>query len=48
MLLYALHAYRTTVKTSTSATLYSLVYEMEMVMPLKARISSLKVLRTLD
>jgi hypothetical protein len=28
MLLYALYAYRTTIKTSISATLYSLVYEM--------------------
>jgi transposase InsO family protein len=39
---YALHAYRTAVRTSTGA--YSLVYEMEAVMPLDVEIPSLRVL----
>ena len=32
---FALYAYRTFVRTSTSATLYSLVYSMEAVLPAK-------------
>jgi len=39
---YALHAYRTAVRTSTGA--YSLVYKMEAVMPLDVEIPSLRVL----
>jgi hypothetical protein len=44
MLSYVFHAYRTTIKTSTSATPYSLVYRMEALMPLEVEISSLRVL----
>jgi len=44
MLLYRLHAYYTTVRTSICATLYSLVHEMEAVMPLEVKIPSSKVL----
>lgn len=45
MLLYALYAYHTTVRTSTSTIPYSLVYEMKAVMPLEMEIPSLKVLK---
>jgi hypothetical protein len=44
MLPFALHAYRTAVRTSTGATLYSLVYGMEAVMPLEVETPSLRVL----
>jgi hypothetical protein len=44
MLSFALHAYRTTIRTSTGTTPYSLVYRMEAVMPLKVEIPSLRVL----
>jgi hypothetical protein len=44
MLSFALHAYRTTVRTSTGTTPYSLVYGMEAVMPLEVEIPSLRVL----
>jgi hypothetical protein len=45
---YALHLYRIAVRTSTSATPYLLVYGMEVVMPLKVEISSLRVLMESD
>ena len=41
---FVLHAYQTVVKTSTVATPFSLVYEMEAVFPIKVEISSLRVL----
>ncbi|XP_073263654.1 uncharacterized protein [Populus alba] len=41
---YALYAYRTTVRTSTRAAPYSLVYGMEAVMSLEVEIPSLRVL----
>jgi hypothetical protein len=44
MLPFALHAYHTTVRTSTGATLYTLVYGMEDVMSLEVEIPSLRVL----
>jgi transposase InsO family protein len=44
MLSFALHSYRTTIRTSTRTTLYSLVYGMEAVMPLEVEILSLRVL----
>ena len=44
MLPSALHGYRTLVHTSTGATLFSLVYGMEAVLPIKVKIPSLKVL----
>ena len=42
---YALWAYRTSVWTSTGATLYSLAYGMEAVLPIKVEIPSLRILR---
>ena len=44
MLPYALHAYRTSFRFSTGATLYSLVYGMEAVTPIEVEILSLRVL----
>jgi hypothetical protein len=44
MLSFALHAYRTAVRTSTRTTPYALVYGMEAVMPLEVEIPSLRVL----
>ena len=41
---FALHAYRTSVRTSIGATPFSLVYGMEKVLPIKVEISSLRVL----
>jgi len=45
MFLYALYAYHTTIRTFTTATLYSLVYETEVVMPLEVMILSLRILK---
>ena len=45
---FALHAYRTGVRTSTGATPYSLVYGMEVVLPIEVKISSLRVLREVE
>ncbi|XP_011016316.1 PREDICTED: uncharacterized protein LOC105119820, partial [Populus euphratica] len=45
MLPYALHAYRTTVRTSTNATPYSLVYGMEVIVPLEVEIPPLRILK---
>ena len=44
MLPYALWAYRTSIRTSTGATPYSLVYGMKVVLPVEVEISSLRVL----
>ncbi|XP_019462936.1 PREDICTED: uncharacterized protein LOC109361858 [Lupinus angustifolius] len=44
MLPFALHGYRTLVRTSMGATPYSLVYGMEVVLPLEVEIPSLRVL----
>ena len=41
---FALNAYCTSVRTSTRATLFSLVYGMEAVLPIKVEILSLRVL----
>ena len=41
---FALYAYRTTVRTSTGATPFSLVYGMEAVLPVEVEIPSLRVL----
>ena len=41
---FALHAYRTAIRTSTGATPFSLVYGMEAVLPIEVKISSLRVL----
>ena len=45
---FALHAYRTGVRTSTGATPYSLIYGMEAVLPIKVEIPSLRVLREVE
>ena len=45
---FALHAYWTGVRTSTGATLYSLVYGMEAVLPIKVEIPFLRVLREIE
>jgi len=42
---FALHGYHTSIRTSTGATLYSLVYGMEAVLPIEVEIPSLRVLR---
>ncbi|KAA3462428.1 RNA-directed DNA polymerase [Gossypium australe] len=47
-LLFALYAYRTSVRTSTGATSFSLVYGMEVVLPIKVEIHSLRVLLELN
>ncbi|KAI5431031.1 hypothetical protein KIW84_035254 [Lathyrus oleraceus] len=44
MLPFALHGYRTSVRTSIGATPYSLVYGMEAVLPVEVEIPSLRVL----
>ena len=41
---FALHAYQTAVRTSTRATPFSLVYEMEAVLLIEVEIMSLRVL----
>jgi len=48
MLSFALHAYRTAVRTSTGTTPYSLGYGMEAVMLLEVEIPSLRVLMDLE
>ena len=45
---FALHAYRTRVRTSTGATPYSLVYGMKAVVSIKIEIPSLRVLREVE
>ncbi|KAK5773314.1 hypothetical protein PVK06_049620 [Gossypium arboreum] len=44
---FALYAYRTSVRTSTGATPFSLVYGMEVVLPIEVEIPSLRVLMEL-
>jgi hypothetical protein len=44
MLLFALHGYRTSIRTSTGATPFSLVYGMEVVLPVEVETPSLRVL----
>ncbi|CAL0322726.1 unnamed protein product [Lupinus luteus] len=44
MLPFALHGYRTSVRTSTGATPYSLVYGMEAVLPVEVEIPSLRIM----
>ena len=41
---FAIHAYRTVVRTSTRATPFSLVYGMEAVLPIEVEIPSLRFL----
>jgi len=44
MLPFALHRYRTSVRTSTGATPFSLVYGMKAILPFEVEIPSLRVL----
>ena len=44
MLPFPLHGYRTSVRTSTGATPFSLVYGMEAVLPIEVEIPSMRVL----
>ena len=44
MLPFALHGYRTSVRNSTGAILFSLVYGMDAVLPVEVEIPSLRVL----
>ena len=44
MLPFALHGYRTSVRTSTGATPFSLVYGMDAVLPIEVEIPSMRVL----
>ena len=44
MLLFALHGYQTLVRTSTGATLFSLVYGMEVVLLFEVEVPSLRIL----
>jgi len=48
MLSYALHGYRTTMRTSTRVTPYSLVYGTEAILPIEIEIPSLRVLAKAD
>ena len=41
---FSLHAYQTSLRTSTEATSFSLVYGMEVVLPIEVEILSLRVL----
>ena len=45
MLPFALHGYRTSVRTSTGATPFSLVYGMEAVLPVEVQIPSLRIMK---
>ena len=45
MLPLALHGYRTTARTSTGATPYSVVYGMEVVLPIEVQIPSLRIMK---
>ncbi|XP_006590009.1 uncharacterized protein [Glycine max] len=44
MLPFALHGYRTSVRTSTGATPFSLVYGMEAMLPFEVEVPSLRIL----
>jgi len=44
MLIFTLHGYRTSVRTSTGATPFSLVYGMEVVLPFEVEVPSLRIL----
>ena len=45
MLSFSLHGYRTTARTSTWATPFSLVYGMEAVLPMEVHIPSLRIMK---
>ena len=45
MLPFALHGYRTSARTSTGVTPFSLVYGMEAVLPVEVQITSLRIMK---
>ena len=45
MLPFTLHGYRTTMRMSTGATPYSLVYDLEVVLPIEVQIPSLRIMK---
>ena len=45
MLPFSLHGYRTSARTSVGATPYSLVYGMEVVLPIEVHIPSLRIMK---
>ena len=45
MLPFALHGYRTSTRTSTGETPYSLVYGMEAALPIEVQIPSLRIMK---
>jgi len=47
MLPFALHGYRTSIRTSTGATPFSLVYGMKVVLPFEVEVPSLRILAEL-
>ena len=48
MLPFALHGYRTLARTSIGATPFSLVYGMEVVLPVEVQIPSLRIMKESD
>ena len=48
MLPFSLHCYRTSARTSTGATQFSLVYGMEDVLPVEIKIPSLRIMKDAD
>ena len=44
MLPFSLHGYRTSVRTSTGATPFSLIYNMEAILPVEVQIPSLRIM----
>ena len=48
MLQFALHGYCTSARTSTGETLFSLVYGMEVVLPVEVQIPSLRIMKDAD
>ena len=48
MLPFDVHGYHTSMRTSIGETLFSLVYGMEVVLPVEVHISSLKIMKEAD
>ena len=48
MLPFALHGYRTSARTSTGETPFSLVYGMEVILPIDVQITSLRIMKEAD
>ena len=48
MLPFDLHGYRTLFRTSTGATPFSLVYGMEVILPVEVQIPSLRIMKEAD